>query len=133
MLYHLRITNNKIYINDISIMNILNTIKYEEYNNKLKVYTITNVVFCNNSGILTVYVLNNQIKNMIFTIYNLINIYNIPNIPNEFEYTFDKIVLNLQKTYRQIDKKHYFNKKFRFTISTNLNNISILITKRKDD
>ena len=70
---------------------------------------------------------------MIFTIYNLINIYNIPNIPNEFEYTFDKIVLNLQKTYRQIDKKHYFNKKFRFTISTNLNNISILITKRKDD
>ena len=133
MIYNLSVTNNQIYIECIPILKFLKSFEDDlcyEIENGIKIYTITNIVFCNISGILNIYITNNEIIKLVFTVYNAINIYNVPNIPINFETTINLIKTNLKQKYRQINDLNFFNKKFTFTITHNEFNMSILISNR---
>lgn len=131
MIYYLSVTNKQIYIDNIPILKFLGSydISYE-IQNGIKTYTITNVVFCNISGVLNIHIDNNNQIKLLFTVYNTINIYNLPNITNNFETTINLIKNNLSNKYRKVNELNFYNKTYTFIITHNEFNLSILISNR---
>lgn len=130
MIYNLIISNKVIYINTIPLIEFLNNWNNFEIKKNLKIYTIPNTVFCNISGILTIYVINNECYKLLFTSFNAANIYNIQTIKYDFEYTLAVLKNNLKAKYRIINENKYFNKQFTFTLTYNENNFALLISQR---
>jgi hypothetical protein len=98
--------------------------------NAVEVYRVTDVMFCNISGVLMVYVVRGDVQKMTFTSLNAIDILNIPNTPREFLTYKDKVLDYLSEKYRQKSEYEFFNRNFDFQVAVCNTNINILVKRR---
>lgn len=142
MIHSLSVTNSHIYLDEVDIIEeIKKCPQHQQINNfspcnggySLYVYTVTEVMFCNISGVLTVYVEQGAVKEMVFNCYDAISIFNVPNTPREFSVYKDLILKELTDKYRQkSEENQFFNRNFDFTVTASDSNISVLIKRRSN-
>ena len=133
MIHSLSVTNSHIYLDEVDIIEEIKKCPQHQQINNLYVYTVTEVMFCNISGVLTVYVEQGKVKEMVFNCYDAISIFNVPNTPREFSVYKDLILKELTDKYRQKSgENQFFNRNFDFTVTASDSKISVLIKRRSN-
>jgi len=133
VIHSLSVTNSHIYLDEIDIIEQIKKCPKHQQINNVYVYDIAEVMFCNVSGVLTVYVEQGTVKEMVFNCYDAISIFNVPNTPKTFSGYKDLILRELTDKYRmKSEENQFFNRSFDFIVTAGDSNISILIKRRSD-
>ena len=132
MIQELLISNNNIYIEGNPISCVIKEITNYEIINNTRIYTFYNVIFCDISGILTVYQTDDNNLKLLFTSFNAVSIYEITKIELDYVSTIDHLKNSLAHKYRKLSDLKYFNRKYNLALTYNANNLSVLITTREE-
>ncbi len=130
MIHLLSVTNSNIYLDERVMADEIRRYTKTKKINAVEVYRVTDVMFCNISGVLMVYVVRGDVQKMTFTSLNAIDILNIPNTPREFLTYKDKVLDYLSEKYRQKSEYEFFNRNFDFQVVACDTNINILVKRR---
>lgn len=130
MIHQLSVTNTNIYLDEIELKGVLKDFPNIHQIKGIGVYRISDVMFCNISGVLMVYIAQGKVQKMTFTSFNAIDIYDIPNTPREFITYKEKVLDYLSEKYRRRSDYEFFNRKYNFKVVTGDNDISILVGRR---